>query len=196
MTSITELRQEISTNNLRDPNYKIRPQTIVDSAINTAYIQVQQDTLGMLPNQETTTTISVVAGTASYNLPSDFLKLYKARYEWKALELIRYEEIDNTTYTGSPEYYYIRANKIWFYPIPDKALSIELIYTKRLSTLSDSQDSEIPARANRLLVLWASIILLKTVNKVQEAQVYEIEYQQILNRAIASLIQAQDLVFN
>lgn len=48
MSSIADIRNLVSLDILRDPNFRVRPQATVDRAINTAYQRVQQDVYGML----------------------------------------------------------------------------------------------------------------------------------------------------
>lgn len=198
MTAISELRTQISTHLLRDPNNRIRPQYMVDSAINTAYINLQQDLFDMIPATEQTTTIVVTAGIFEYTLPSDFKHAQRVWYTStgnpKALEPINYENIDTST-SWTPEYYYIRNSKIWLYPKPLENGSLSIPYIRYLPTISDTQEALIPTQLDRALIIWAGVILLKSVNKLNEAAVYTNEYQWLISQYTLSLLQNTNLYY-
>src|SRR6056300_198992 len=84
MASLTNLRQLV-TDITRDPNNRIRPLATVDRAINSAYMTVQQELENFIDTTNATQTISTIANTQEYTLPSLFLKLQSVTHDGNAL---------------------------------------------------------------------------------------------------------------
>lgn len=197
MASLTTLRQLV-TDTTRDPNNRIRPLATVDRAINNAYMTVQQELENFIDATNATQEITVIAGTQEYVLPSLFLKLQSVTYNNNALfRTERKKIIENGTITsnGSPIYYYIKGNEIWLYPIPNNGGTLSVEYTTLLPTITDSVDSEAPELLDQAIAYKAVVTLFKQVQKLQEAQVRELEYQNEINNARMSLIKDENLTY-
>lgn len=198
MATIEALRQLV-IDNTRDPNYKVRPQATVDRAINNAYDTVQQELEGFIDTTQSSTTITTVAGQQEYDLPADFNILQTAQYASTALYYTTKNLIiDNNSSTSAwvPAYYYTRWSKLWLYPIPNTANTVTINYTALLPTISESVDSDNPAVLNFAIACKATALLFKQVNKMQEAQVREAEYQQEINNARLSLRKDDNITYH
>src|SRR5215831_11201048 len=92
----------------------------------------------------TTSTISAVANTSSYNLPADLVQVdgvvdatYNDWVRWEPQYKTLLAEIGaNPTVTGRPVRYAVTATQIVFYPVPDTAITYTLTYYKRPTDLS------------------------------------------------------------
>ena len=84
MASLTNLRQLV-TDVTRDPNNRIFPIAIVDRAINSAYMTIQQELENFIDATNATQTITIIPWTQEYTLPSLFLKLQTVTYNNIAL---------------------------------------------------------------------------------------------------------------
>lgn len=197
MASLTNLRQLVA-DVTRDPNNRIRPLATVDRAINSAYQTIQQELENFIDTTNATQTISIIPWTAEYTLPSLFLKLQTVTYNNIALfrtERKKIIENGTITSTGSPIYYYIKGNEIWLYPIPQEAGTISIEYTALLPTITTSIDSQAPELLDQAIAYKAATILFKQVQKLQEAQVREQEYQNEINLARLSLLKDENLTY-
>lgn len=197
MSSLATLRQIVS-DTTRDRNNKIRPIDIVDRAINNAYMTVQQELENFIDTTNATQTINIIAWTQEYTLPSLFLKLQTVTFNNIALfraERKKIIENGTVTSTGSPIYYYIKGNEIWLYPIPNISWTLSVEYTALLPTITTSEDSQAPELLDQAIAYKAVVILFKQVQKIQEAQVREQEYQQEINLARLSLLKDENLTY-
>ncbi len=197
MSSLATLRQIVS-DTTRDRNNKIRPIDIVDRAINNAYMTVQQELENFIDATNDNTTITTIAGVQEYILPSLFLKLQSITFNGNALfrtERKKIIENNTITSTGSPTYYYIKGNEIWLYPIPNISWTLSVEYTTLLPTITTSIDGEAPELLDQAIAYKAVVTLFKQVQKLQEAQVREQEYQNEINNARLSLLKDENLTY-
>lgn len=197
MASLTNLRQLVA-DVTRDPNNRIRPLATVDRAINSAYMTIQQELENFIDTTNATQTITIIPWTAEYTLPSLFLKLQTVTFNNIALfrtERKKIIENGTITSTGSPIYYYIKGNEIWLYPIPQEAGTISIEYTTLLPTITTSEDSQAPELLDQAIAYKAVTILFKQVQKLQEAQVRDQEYQNEINLARLSLLKDENLTY-
>lgn len=196
MVSLTNLRQLV-TDVTRDPNNRIRPIAIVDRAINSAYMTIQQELENFIDATNATQTITIIPWTQEYTLPSLFLKLQTVTYNNIALfRTERKKIIENGTIasTGSPIYYYIKGNEIWLYPTPQEAGTASIEYTALLPTITTSIDSEAPELLDQAIAYKAVVILFKQIGK-PERELWEQEYQSEINMARLSLLKDENLTY-
>ena len=196
MASLTNLRQLV-TDVTRDPNNRIRPIAIVDRAINSAYMTIQQELENFIDATNATQTITIIPWTQEYTLPSLFLKLQTVTYNNIALfRTERKKIIENGTIasTGSPIYYYIKGNEIWLYPTPQEAGTASIEYTALLPTITTSIDSEAPELLDSAIAYKAVVILFKQIGK-PERELWEQEYQSEINMARLSLLKDENLTY-
>jgi len=105
------------------------------------------------------TSISLVASTQEYSLPSDFLSPIAIFSDGKPLVEKKIEDtIFETTETGEPCWYYTTNDKIGFYPVPDSSsYTITEIYNSMGGAMSDDGDTPIiPSNYHDLLPMWAA----------------------------------------
>lgn len=196
MASLTNLRQLV-TDITRDPNNRIFPIAIVDRAINSAYMTIQQELENFIDATNATQTITIIPWTQEYTLPSLFLKLQTVTYNNIALfRTERKKIIENGTIatTGSPIYYYIKGNEIWLYPTPQEAGTASIEYTALLPTITTSIDSEAPELLDSAIAYKAVVILFKQIGK-PERELWEQEYQSEINMARLSLLKDENLTY-
>lgn len=196
MASLTNLRQLV-TDITRDPNNRIFPIAIVDRAINSAYMTIQQELENFIDATNATQTITIIPWTQEYTLPSLFLKLQTVTYNNIALfRTERKKIIENGTIasTGSPIYYYIKGNEIWLYPTPQEAGTASIEYTALLPTITTSIDSEAPELLDQAIAYKAVTILFKQIGK-PERELWEQEYQSEINMARLSLLKDENLTY-
>ena len=196
MASLTNLRQLV-TDVTRDPNNRIFPIAIVDRAINSAYMTIQQELENFIDATNATQTITIIPWTQEYTLPSLFLKLQTVTYNNIALfrtERKKIIENGTITTTGSPIYYYIKGNEIWLYPTPQEAGTASIEYTALLPTITTSIDSEAPELLDQAIAYKAVTILFKQIGK-PERELWEQEYQGEINNARLSLLKDENLTY-
>jgi hypothetical protein len=159
---------------------------------------IQQELENFIDTTNATQTITIIPWTAEYTLPSLFLKLQTVTFNNIALfrtERKKIIENGTITSTGSPIYYYIKGNEIWLYPTPQEAGTASIEYTALLPTITTSEDSQAPELLDQAIAYKAVVILFKQVQKIQEAQVREQEYQQEINLARLSLLKDENLTY-
>lgn len=110
--------------------------------------------------QETTATITMVSGTESYSLPTDFYLARRVEVQstpgsasnWLYVQPvgIDFREpgdlSDTTTQVGTPGYWYIYGSKIYFSPIPNGAYTGTLYYVKNAT--ATTADGDTPSYPN------------------------------------------------
>jgi len=181
---VSGLREYLKT----DPNDKIWSLSTKEAAINNAYFHLQKDGNFRWPENEATTTQATTAGTAEYSLPSDFIRLDLAQDSTALGELTPTSKsivMRNGAGSGQPSSYYLFADKIGFYPTPDGGYTINLLYRKKLPTMTAVVDCAFPADFDAAIVRMAAYIIWSTTknqNKtVQALEDYKIFLNQLRN---------------
>lgn len=158
-TLVSDLRNELKI----DPNDKVWSQSLKEDYINEAYLQIQRDgEFNWRENQEELSTFPITGGTEKYDLPSDFIRLDFIQLT-DSITNLRSIDLATVRTRGTdgqsePSEYFIYGNEIGFYPIPDTSYNILMLYRKRLPTLTDSQDSQLPADFDQAIVKYASYL--------------------------------------
>lgn len=184
MTTIEDFRTQLREDYLKDPNGKVRNNSMVDRAINKAYDQVQVD-LNYWSNENLwATTYSTTAGDYEYDLPSDFARIKLVRYMRNGTN--KYPlgrttlKILQSTFTEftqwQPTQYYKNGLTLWVYPIPPSAGTIYLEYYTMLPRISESQDSETPPEYDDTIILYAAYKLLSGVEKYDKLKEMKAQY--------------------
>ena len=161
-----------------DPNDKIWSTAIKQAALNSAYFQIQKDGNFKWPQNEGLGTIATTGGTAEYSLPTDFIRM----------DLVQWNDVGGTispttkdsvmrnfpTGQGRPAQYYIWNQKIGFNQTPDISYTANILYRKRLATMTASVDSLFPDDFDDAIVRWAAYVLWSTTkNQQKTAQALE-----------------------
>ena len=118
-------------------------------------------------------TFSTVSGQKDYDLPDDFYKLggvdaesggekyYIPRYNFQ--ERTWHENDDIHTNLGSPYFYYtLYRDKLRLLPEPNEVVTVNLWYTKRLSSLTADSDT----MSSNIIKDWSEYLLLDVAVKM------------------------------
>lgn len=99
-------------------------------------------------------------GTRAYSFPTNFMSLFRVCYDGKRLE--RYDFLDDdaqtgrdedTTATGTPEYYAVWGNQIYLRPVPGDASGAITAYGYKMpATVTTAASMEIPAEFEHAIV--------------------------------------------
>lgn len=154
--------------------------------------------------QETTGTITMVSGTESYSLPTDFYLARRVEIQttpgsassWMYLQPISIDFrdpgdlLDTTTQTGTPYGWYIFGSKIYFTPIPNGAYSGTLYYVKNAT--ASTLDADTPSYPNgvaqvRVDTAIKLYICAQALRKRQDAAYTT--YAQDYNAALAGIVE-------
>lgn len=170
---VSDLRDYIKS----DPNDRIWSQASKESAINNAYFQLQKDGNFRWPENEGTTTQAMTAGTAEYALPADFIRLELVQDATALGELTPTSKsivVRNGAGSGKPSSYYLYGGKLGFYPTPDSGYTMNILYRKRLPTMTAAVDCEFPADFDPAIVRMAAYMIWSTTkNQGKTAQALE-----------------------
>lgn len=179
MTSIATLLTQMSEDYLRDPNYKVRNQNSQTRAIQKAYTQVQADMQRELPENEATTTISVVVWTQAYALPTDFARLKLVRFNGDVLLETSQKAIKmqhETMTEGTPDTYYLYGWQLYVHPVPNLWGTIDVDYYASAAMIDGSTTSALPTDFNDAICLFATSKLMSGVGKADMWQQFRWDY--------------------
>lgn len=110
------------------------------------------------------TSITTVAGTQYYTLPTDFLEARNVQMNTNPVKQLTYrtpEQMDQEypyTASGQPEVFTIIGTEIELKPIPDSATVLEIAYYKKLAALSGSNTTNWLTSHAPDLLLYGSLI--------------------------------------
>ncbi len=95
---------------------------------------------------ESSESTSAVSGTQSYDLPDDFLALYRVTFNGKKIDRVSFFEIDElgldeTSYSGTPTLYYVHDDKLYLIPKPTTTDTIKVYYYKYPATIDATTDT-------------------------------------------------------
>lgn len=132
----------------------------------------------------TTSTVATVAGTVSYTLPADFIRINGLTNGTYGLELRPIIDIDallaenmGTTNSGSPSYYSLGPSGLYLSPCPDAVYSLTMTYYKNPVALSANGDiSTLPVNYHDLMVSYALSKAYRSEDDPQQSQFYYAEY--------------------
>lgn len=110
-------------------------------------------------------TITTVAGTEAYNLPSDFMTMFSLGGEidgvqrwFSSYEMNERPALIDTSvgWLGEPFMYRLRTSTISLLPIPQDVYSLTLWYSPAPSTLTTGQTFDTIARLDDYIIWWAA----------------------------------------
>lgn len=171
MSTLIELRTLTRTAYSKiDPNAKVWDNNTVDHYINEAYRKIQRDVWFDIPECQDSIDISTVSGVSEYNKPSDLQKIIRFFQDWYELTRITKEYfLKSRASESKPCSYYMYGNKIWFYPTPDNAYSITLLYNRKLPKITVDMDSELPDEYDDAIASYACYLMMISVEKQAKA---------------------------
>lgn len=160
----------------------------------------------LLGNLEAIDLQSTVVAQASYDLPTDILKMARVQYNSQPLRVITFKELNTheslgsptTSESGTPEYCYLWADKIYLYPAPSAVVvdGLSIYYTKQPSTLTDSTDTpDHPDYLHYLLPLYAWYLGYTKDMCRQEAQTAYGMFREGIEDALEYAMQPQDMEY-
>lgn len=162
MTSQANMLTELATIYLRDPGNNLFPTTIITHALQKAYEQVQHELWYTSQESNQEYSVPIVAWTATYALPSDFVSLRTATIEWGIItginkDALAHRYIDLTT-TWVPRRYYLEWWYFGLFPVPSTVVGIKMYYNRRLPALSSSQASLFPSHYDEAVYRYAAYL--------------------------------------
>lgn len=168
-TLITQVRTEILEPITVTPPSSSNDGQWTDTEITEWINNANQDLTELAEIESAAATITTVASTESYALPSDFLRVRRAEIQdnaastlWAPLYMGSIDiRLPNTisgaiTGRGRPSSYFLYAGLLYLVPIPDAVYNINLFYYRRAPDLVNSGDTPIiDQRFHKLLRYWA-----------------------------------------
>lgn len=145
-----------------------------------------------------TETITMTAGTGSYALDADILRVWSARYEsaantFKPLVPTHLDEMDHlfprwrtTAYAqGTPSHFYIDTTNIWLYPWPSTTASggYPRIVLEVSRSVALSVGTSLPTQAN-LTTAWEAGVMRRLARRMKDERLsyYDAEYEREMNK--------------
>lgn len=118
--------------------------------INLAYQMVKLALNRTDEYRQTSTTLALVAGTESYAIPAGILNIDQVQIASDPpMDVVRWTDYENykrefllVTDTGYPQFCSIYQRQLWFYPIPDSALTANLRGIEVMTNLD--ADADVP----------------------------------------------------
>lgn len=163
------------------------------------YLQAGQEALNLECHyfrKETTSGITLVAGTQEYDLPADCLEVRQVRHGERILKRIGLEELRQRSQdparipSGHPEEYYRYGAKIGFVPVPDGAAvaadgTPDVRYVANPTEFSTTAFDQLPAPFHRAVVYYACAEWFATPQSGQQgalSQVWMARFQALVPR--------------
>lgn len=196
MSTLSTLKSKLRNYLKCDPADKIWAETQKDEYINNAYFHVQKDGNFNWPeNQADVYTFNTSVATATYSLPTDFIRLDLVQITNINREMgvtTKREAMRRGTNVNSqPSQYYIFGGQLGFYPTPDATYPISLLYRKRLATMTASVDCDFPVDFDDAIIKYAAYqIWATTKNSAKAAQALQ-DYKLVLD-TLKVAFQVQD----
>ncbi len=195
-TTLVNLRVKCRTAYLKiDPNAKVRDDNMLDFYLNEWKRQVQNDAFFDLPENQDETTISLIWGTQEYDLPTNFRKMESVTMDGRQLKLSNKSKCMWSN-EWIPSEYYLFGNKIGLYPIPNISKDIDLVYSKELNEMDLVIGTELPVDYDDLIVLYATYLMLMSVEKIDKANMVRNQYNNKRDTLFQRFYDDENLTFN
>lgn len=166
-TTLSQLASDLRTELRIDPNDKIWPLATKERYLNRAYVKVQRDGQYRWRQNEVEYEFSLAGGQEKYELSSaitaddftrlDYIQLRDSLTNLRnvSLEIVRTR---GSTGTGQPNEYFIFGTTIGFYPIPDAAYTVLILYRRKLAKMTSSQAMLLPDDFADAIVKYAAYL--------------------------------------
>ena len=195
MATLNDLRTRTSEIQ-NDTDFVTNSESFYAQAINDASRKIQEMTKILYE----TSTISTVASTQSYDLPSNYMSMYddnncviytdsasEVSYpSWVTYDYLKNTMDDLTTATDAkPDYFWIQGDEISFYKIPTYtgADNVSIIHYAYPTTLSGAGDvSDLPDKYKLAIVYLACSIIYETNELYELSDKFENKSMYELNR--------------
>lgn len=195
-TTLQNLRIKCRTAYLKiDPNAKVRDDNMLDFYLNEWKRQVQNDAFFDLPENQDATTITLIPWTQEYDLPLNFRKMESVSMDGYQLKLTSKA---NSMWKNAwvPNEYYLYWNKIGFYPIPNTAKEVDLVFGKELNEMDLVIWTELPVDYDDVIVLYATYLMLMSVEKIDKANMVRNQYNNKRDILFQRFYDDENLTFN
>lgn len=137
-----------------------------------------------------TSTITTVASTGDYNVPSDHgrtLSMMNVTSNWLMVEDFtkNFDLVDaDGNLTGQPTHFTIQGNKYRLFPIPSGAETLRIRYYKVPAPLASNNDvTNLPIECDNLLILYGWFSILNYLHKYDQADRITLNYTSLLKKA-------------
>lgn len=141
-----------------------------------------------VPLDEASANPAIVAGTASYNLPSDLVRLMSVTDTVNDIQYIEVEpewiDLQNTAQRGQPFAFALFGGAMTLFPTPDRAYTVVQRYLKlpTLPTLDADVVTFIPDEYQMMLVSYARASLFKWEDDPEMSNFWQADYLTKLSR--------------
>ena len=169
------------------------PKEVKNSLINDSYRELAQRLYTDIPRFYLTTgTITTTADTRNVALPTDCVgamirDLKDSNGDSMPLKG-RIEDFNDQASSGTPEYFDILGNYIYFYPAPNAALTYTVYYSKEISDMDDEYDEpDFPRGYEDLIVLNAMIRSRLIKSNHDEYRLIKSEFERRYQRMVSTL---------
>lgn len=202
-TTRQNLRDDLRLELKIDPNGRIWSDSILNKNIEKARTKIQADGGHNWSFNDGEYSVSSVAGTATYALPSDFVRLEEGqvRYNNTSVFPVDYARLKaqypDLTSQGQPSFYYLRGANIGFFQVPNEVKTIDFCYRKKLTLFTaDSDDSGMADEFNEAIIQYACYLCWSDIQGREDKATQAIQnyteamdalYSQYLNRNDANL---------
>lgn len=97
------------------------------------------------PFRQAVSTTSTVAGTQNYDMPADIFQMIGVQYDTKFLTAVSMEGLKEQTGSyqtnqGYPEFWYMFANTIYLWPVPNAVKTLTLYYSQAPTGVTSTGD--------------------------------------------------------
>lgn len=176
-----------------DPNAKVRSDTTLNHYINEAQNQIIRDMNFDIPECESSTTITTTWGTTEYNKPTDFQRIVGFFQDgYKLTNTTKQQFLLNRSSNTKPSSYYIYGSKIWFYPTPDNTYTFDLLYKRKLPTITETIDCELPSDYDNAISLYSCYLMMISVEKQAKANMAIMEYNNEISKLYNQYVNNDD----
>lgn len=195
-TTLQNLRIKCRTAYLKiDPNAKVRDDNMLDFYLNEWKRQVQNDAFFDLPENQAEYVITTQAWVKEYDLPDRFRKLETIAINGEKLRLSSKSKC-MWKWLWVPSEYYLYNNKVWLYPTPKWELEVEMLYSQELNEMDNAIWTELPVDYDDLIVLYATYLMLISVEKTEKANMVRNQYNNQRDVLFARFYDDENLTFN
>jgi hypothetical protein len=147
------------------------PDATMNRMINSALREISSE--AHWPWNEASETINTVATTTSYTPAAAWQSTKRLSYLNR--DLIEFQPQDAVQYSqdnGSPQGFYIEADKLVMVPVPDGAYALTHIYSAVETALSG--DTDTPALPDRYISWLVNVALIKVAKRLRDTDLYSI----------------------
>lgn len=107
--------------------------------------QAQIEVVNKNPIIQATATTSSVVGTQTYPIPPDMIQIESVMFDGNILQPNNFEGIrselgNDNNMTGEPIFWYMWANQIYLWPVPNRVASISVNYSKEPTAVTGLGD--------------------------------------------------------